>query len=334
VDWAGEQIASLSHAHAFSRQQLGAIVAAGYEHVAISNYYPSNPATSFPLSNLSAPGDVPDNVIAGPNAEHFDFSNTAGGHFCAIGSTFATGGPTSGYGKSWQEFVNGAVAAMIYPSAGGICINHPALNYCGDQIVQQMLDYNPAVLGLEIWNSSGDWYYSGRGWGVQAWHNILVTGRRCYGFGATDHWAQFGVQGTATTDANGRSVIVPPARGMNRLLLPSGFSALSAAEKERACLEAYFEGRSYVALEATSPRLVKLTADATSMTVAFDANCAIDFVWARPRDRAARTTSGGTGTSATYTRHGDEVYVRAVGTISAYEKSLTHPVMFIEQANL
>lgn len=333
VDWAGEQIPSFHHEHGTDKVAFDLWVGAGVKHIPPSNY--SNSPLGYPLDGLISmtPADVPSDVVGSPNGEHFGFTNTAGGHVAAIGSTL-TGDPVTGYGGRWQDFIDDAEAALLYPGTGGFCINHPGLNYCGDAIALQMLDYSEAVLGLEIWNSLGDWYYSSRGWGTQNWHNMLVTGRRCFGLGSPDHWTEFGGEGAAATTSGGVPTTVPPFRGFNRLLVPSGYSALSVADRELACLQAYRDGRFYVALEDSSPELVNVTADATSMTVEFASSCNISFLWARHSDVAAQTTSGGTGTSATYTLRGDEVYVRAVGSLSTYEQSLTQPVMFIDQADI
>src|SRR5690606_24351172 len=111
-------------------------------------------------------------------------------------------------------------------------INHPMLvSYPGDAKAMQMLDHNPLVLGIEIYNGFAAWRdtFDTDGFALRQWHNILVTGRRCYGFAVPDHWLE----------SAGHPEV--PA-GANRLLVPSGYQAASRAQREHLCLKAYRNG--------------------------------------------------------------------------------------------
>lgn len=319
ADFAGVQVASLTHEHQATVTNFNKWYTEGFRHFGISEYYPSNPARTYPLTNIASL-TPPADAIGCPNAEHHSLTN-ASGHFAAVGSTLSTGTVSTGYGGTWTDWVDAAVAAMLYPNSGAIIANHPQLSYPGDTRMMEMLDYSPHVAGIEIWNGLADWYYPGKtGWAVNTWHHILLTGRRCYGFGAPDHWAAFsGNPGNPAT-----------ARGRNMLVLPTGFAALSSAAKEQACLEAYYNGEFYVALESTSPVLSDVTADASEVSVTFGSSCDIHFVVGRIGEDDPYESTPVTGTTATYTLQEGDIYVRAVGTLSEFEVSLTQPIMYLE----
>jgi hypothetical protein len=159
----------------------------------------------------------------------------------------------------------------------------------------------------------GGWYYEGSTpWTLGEWHRILATGRRCWGFAALDHW-----------DAS-----APPALGRNILLVPSAYRMMSRWEREVACAQAYREGRWYMALASDSPRLESMTATSKEVSVEFAEPCQITFAFTRPGDAAPTTTPPVTGTTATYTLTGDEVYVRAEGHLTAERHTLTQPIIY------
>lgn len=129
------------------------------------------------------------------------------------------------------EIVDGKKrGGLLYPDAGGITLNHPGgvLN-----TYLEMLDFDPRVLGVEIWNVR-------RGFGLgrekgtsiedgtptdphfyRLWDQILSTGRRCWAFCVKDHKSY--------------------NRGRNVLLVPP-LSSLSSDEKEATALRAYRQG--------------------------------------------------------------------------------------------
>lgn len=316
------EVAGLGHSHCADAPEYAALVAAGYRHLAISHYRASDPARSYPLTNLSgvSSGDVTADIIGGPNAEHFDFTGGAVGHYNAYGSEFVSGTASTGYGGPWNSFADEALAELLYPNGGGIVWNHPALGGTISEFFKSYLDYDDRVLGLEVYNHLAEWYFSGEGWALGQWHKMMVTGRRCFGFFTLDHW--YNVPGH------------PDAAGVNRLLVPAAYSGQTRTEREQALMEAYREGRFYGCVDFDSPTLVDFTADATEVTVEFDASCDITFVWARKNDPSARTSAITTGTTATFALSGDEVYVRAVGQTSATSISMTQAVMFLDVADL
>lgn len=94
-----------------------------------------------------------------------------------------------------------------------------------------MLDFDPRVLGIEVWNQLTSGFGSSRGFYdhsgqpnlhfYQLWDDILRTGRRCWGFFVKDH----------NTYGRGRNVLLVPR-----------LDALSADEREAAALRAYRQG--------------------------------------------------------------------------------------------
>jgi hypothetical protein len=94
-----------------------------------------------------------------------------------------------------------------------------------------MLDFDPRVLGIEVWNQLTSGFGSSRGFYDQSggpnlhfyqlWDDILRTGRRCWGFFVKDHNTY--------------------GRGRNVLLVPK-LDAMSTIERESAALRAYRQG--------------------------------------------------------------------------------------------
>ncbi len=323
VDWAGSQVASLTHIHvsdypppADDLTYFNALVALGYRHLAISNYYPSGYEHSYPLTNLTGVTTVPDDVIGCPNAEHHSFINSPA-HFAGVGCLLITGDTESGYGGAWQSFFDEAAANMQYEDGGGFIINHPTISPLTHVQVAQYLDHSPLVLGIEVYSNLVSWDpdYNSDGYALEHWHRALVSGRRCYGIASSDHWLESSGHPEETM-------------GANRLLVPSSYAAATREEREHLCLQAYRRGEWYAAVSFDSPVLTGMTADEDEITVTFADSCDITFVWARIGDPSPRTTDTVTGTTATYTVRGDEVYVRAVGRTSDTEVSMTQPVMY------
>lgn len=324
VDWSGEKVPGLTHAHGTTAAHYNDWIAQGYKHLAPTNYYPSDPARTYPLTNITGIGAIPDDVIGGAGAEHHSFTDM-GGHVCAFGSLFASGTPNpggTGYEGPWRDFVDDFVSDLLFPEAGGLIFAHPKLSFAGIPALIEALDYSPYVLGIEVYSHLTDWNYGINPFAYDAWHAVLATGRRCWGVGVPDH----------RDDPESSPEI---ALGRNMLLVPSSYATMSRSEREQSCLEAYYEGRWYVAVAPTSPELVNVTADADEVSVEFAESCDIKFVYALPGDAVARESATTTGTSATYTVRGDEVYVRAVGTGAGEDEiSLTQPIMFMDAAEI
>lgn len=139
-----------------------------------------------------------------------------------------------GTNRPWREMFRAAldgemvdgrrVGGLKYPDGGGITLNHPS---SGVSVYTPMLDYDPRVLGIEVWNQ-----HMGFGEGSERdgtlnlhfyrlWDDLLRTGRRCWGFFVKDHLTY--------------------RRGRNVLLVPPG-DGKSADEREAAALGAYRTG--------------------------------------------------------------------------------------------
>lgn len=329
VDWAGSQVASTTHSHVFEPTTTGVtelqyfdeLVAAGYRHLAISNYNPSDPASSYPLTNLNGVVSVPADVIGCPNAEHYGFTGN-NGHLGAPGCLLATGtSAPSGYVGSWKSWADLAVANMQHSDGGGFTINHPGISaYVGDSVAMEMLDYSPLFLGIEIYDFFTDWspdYGAFDGLALETWHRLLVTGRRCWGFAVPDHWKE----------SNGHPAV---PKGANRLLVPSSYTVADRPTREHLCLQAYRNGQWYCVLSLPdSPVLSNVAVSATQVTVTFASACDITFFYGKFGDTAARSTATVNGTSATFNLAGDEIYVRAEGQgATQYARSFTQPIMF------
>ncbi len=110
------------------------------------------------------------------------------------------------------------VEGLLDPQGGGITINHP---HGGTAALAAMLDFDPRVLGIEVWNSHVDFGRAGSLRCYRLWDELLASGRRCLGFFVKDHF----------TFRQGRNVLlVPPAAGRPR------------EDRERDALRAYRRG--------------------------------------------------------------------------------------------
>ena len=96
---------------------------------------------------------------------------------------------------------------LLYPEGGGITLNHPT-GKLSDYL--PMLDFDPRVLGIEVWNQLTSGFGSSKGFYdssggpllhfYQLWDEILRTGCRCWGFFVKDH----------NTFGRGRNVLLVP----------------------------------------------------------------------------------------------------------------------------
>ena len=143
-----------------------------------------------------------------------------------------------GSNRPWREVFRAAldgeerdgetVGGLLHPDGGGITLNHPTGQLEG---YAEMLDFDPRVLGIEVWNQLTSGFGSERGFYAsmkeppshfyRLWDQILATGRRCWGFFVKDH----------NTYGRGRNLLLtPPLTGM------------SPREREAALLRAYRDG--------------------------------------------------------------------------------------------
>ncbi|TWU20150.1 hypothetical protein Pla52o_46640 [Novipirellula galeiformis] len=186
---------------------------------------------------------IPSDVILCPNAEHHSMTDS-NGHFNAVGSQFASGtfdvrgyyflnrhGYAMGTGLPWREAFERMIDALQFQTGGGITINHPTWSGMSAVKIAEFLDFDPRVLGIEIWNHTAD-FLNGKGWSLAEWDAVLATGRRCYGFAVSDH--------AANSD--------PAFQGRNVLLIDD---ATPPNEMPAACLRAYRNGNFYSSLDGT-----------------------------------------------------------------------------------
>ena len=180
----------------------------------------------------------PKDMLEAPNAEHSSLKgkHTQNVHLCSPGSTFASGmfdahdqygfckhGYKPACGEPWNVAIDRMIAGMIYPDGGGITINHPSWSRLNKDFMLEMLDYDPRVLGIEVYNFSAGrnnpkrpW---ARSWSEEWWDHALSAGRQCFGFAVSD-WGY--------------------TKGVNILLVPE--------RTAHACLKAYREGNFYGAV--------------------------------------------------------------------------------------
>ena len=180
----------------------------------------------------------PEDMLEAPNAEHSSFigPHTRNVHLCSPGSTFASGmfdahdryqfrkhGYVPACGEPWNVAIDRMIAGMVYPDAGGITINHPSWSRLNKDFMLEMLDYDPRVLGIEVYNFSAGrenpnrpW---ARSWSEEWWDYALSSGRQCFGFSVPD-WGY--------------------VKGVNILVVPE--------RTAHACLKAYREGNFYGAV--------------------------------------------------------------------------------------
>jgi hypothetical protein len=224
---------------------------------------------------------IPQGVILSPNAEHHSFTNSPRCHICCPGSTFISGnfdnknkyhlnsnGFCIGFTGTWQEAFKSILEHLKYPDAGGITINHPTWfsRFTDDQVIE-MLNFDPRVLGIEIYNDYSarrDWIArpnnfgmpdeSQPGFSLKMWDRILSTGRKCWGFSVPDHSVEKG------TDWNGRNI-----------LLVSEFT-------EHQCLKAYRQGSFYGCLKDNGLKITDFTANDSSISVSVNYPATIKFI--------------------------------------------------------
>lgn len=237
--------------------------------------------SNFPFAE-TAPlyAKIPPGVILGPNAEHHGFTNSPC-HICSPGSRFASGnfdvhshyqlashGFPAGFGGTWEEGFDGMIKGLVHADGGGITINHPAWfsKLSPDQICA-MLDFDEAVLGIEIYNdysANRNWFVnpdyrapeteSEIGFSTGLWDRILATGRRCWGFCVPDH-----------SVGKGRNWL-----GRCILLVPD-FT-------EQECLRAYRNGNFYGCLRDNGLTVTDFRADGSEIAVAANSEATIRFI--------------------------------------------------------
>lgn len=185
---------------------------------------------------------IPDGFLEAPNAEHHSFSDiTPHLHICAPGSSLTSGhfdkwgafglgdhGIKLGFQLPWRDAFKLLLDDLITPDGGGITINHPHWSYLPHETLTMLLDFDPRVLGIEVYNSNCDDSYSGSS--EVEWDRLLGTGRQCFGFFTQDHLP------SETRRWRGRNVL------------------LVEEHTAEACLKAYRQGNFYGAITGSGLR--------------------------------------------------------------------------------
>lgn len=202
---------------------------------------------------------VPEDVIASPNAEHLNpkiyldrtWYKWTSIHLNSIGSLHETGltpSPDDGYhnvdcGDTCFGFIDSVVQKLQYADGGGVIINHPKWSLDSQhksfdltRQIMDCLDYDPNhVLGIDILSSGTQADYIHQS---ALWDEILMTGRRCWGFAQGD-WDKY--------------------RGRNELIVP--------ALTEHECLKAYRSGNFVARYTNSALRITDVSFDGTTYTV-------------------------------------------------------------------
>lgn len=286
INWNNTQhIPSCSHAHCKTQARFDVLIDGGLRHLALSNYHPSEPW--YPLADFFT---VPTGIIGSPNAE-FSSMDIPSMHINEIGGTYSE--PEPAPSRTWKYKISKMLENMQYPDGGGITINHPTWSietaqaggqrYLKKEDVFEILDFDQRVLGIEFYNAlAASGFPEQQRWSIGLWDEILLTGRRCWGFCVSDH--------------DGEREDGEPWRGRNILLIDS-FS-------EHDCLKAYRNGQFYGSIYNTSLKFSAIELVGNSLVVsAIDAdyiNIVVDGVISRYD-----------GNSVSFTIPSNAIYVRA-----------------------
>ncbi|WP_395744721.1 hypothetical protein [Prosthecobacter sp.] len=146
-----------------------------------------------------------------------------------------------GANRPWREVFGAALdgetidgrrtGGLLHADGGGITLNHPTQDR---KLYEMFLDFDPRVLGIEIWNQLTSGFGSSKGFYddsagphlhfYELWDDLLKTGRRCWGFFVKDH----------NTFGRGRNVLLVPN--------PAGHAAGAEVEALRAYRKGAFFG--------------------------------------------------------------------------------------------
>ena len=128
----------------------------------------------------------------------------------------------------------------MFSDSGGITINHPVWSGLTFDTICKMLDYDPRVLGIEVYNDLCATAYGdpNKGWGLKFWDQALSSGRRCLGFFVPD-W----------TVGKGRNILLVPAFA------------------EHDCNRAYRKGEFYGAVLGSGLQFTNITLDQDKLIV-------------------------------------------------------------------
>ena len=209
---------------------------------------------------------LPEGVLEAPNAEHHGFllanGRSAGSlHMCAPGSAFKSGtfdardrfksmshGYHFGSGEFWGTAVDRMIAGLIYPDGGGVTVNHPTWTKLNRELLLEILDWDPRVLGIEVLEAGKN--------SENYWDWVLSTGRQCFG------------------------VFVPDWSIRARVF---GVNVLCVQERTvHACLKAYREGNFYgAAVGLDDLAFTSLTFDKKQVKATTDKPARLEVITAR-----------------------------------------------------
>lgn len=300
------RIPSVSHAHTRGTVQEGDSLSPATEpskiqmlydknirHFAISNYHPSAP--TYPL--IEHWPTMPNDAIGCPNAEYYGFSGIALHANCI-------GGQLIRYdmGVIWRIGFSEMLNTLILPDGGGITINHPY--YSGTPISTQtaceMLDFDDRVLGIEVYN--GDANTPVEADETPMWDEILLTGRRCWGFGVPDWGAYEGNQW----------------KGRNILLVPEA--------TENACLRAYRNGEFYVAYYGSGLTFTSIDVNDSGISVSTNGATMIHIIVDGVKTEYPASNAMKTFNSV-------PIYVRVEAFDQTGERIMSQPYIFRKPSN-
>lgn len=315
VDWSTySQIITTTHDHVIdtnvsttTKQHFDNLYNGGVRCFAISNYYPSAPM--YPLSDYAEDigGTVPADIIEVPNAEQHNIAvyGLTGNsiHINSLGSMFSSGSargesPVGFAGGRVEDLIKQVTAQLLYADGGGLTINHPTWTYDRNlfsmDILKHILDIDDRVLGIEIFNTST--------WDVALWDEILVSGRRCWGFAVPDHFHKS--HGTWY----GRNVLVVPELTQHE------------------CLRAFRNGNMYCKYANTDLKFTGITLNGGTLTATTNEPATIKFVG----DGIVISETSNV-TSASVSTNGLIQYVR-IEAETATDRILSQPIMFNVQS--
>lgn len=269
INWQNTlHVQSVSHQHCTGQVQFNTLLqSSGLEHIALSNYYPSEPY--YPLEDHFT---VPVGVIGSPNAEHHSmtsmgFPRYSSMHLNGLGSTFSSGSasgsqPVGCDGEPCETVIPKILQNLQYSDSGGVTINHPKWSNLRAVDICYLLDLDSRMLGQEIYNDTclrGNEQGTGANpqdtaQNIEMWDYVLNTGRRCWGFAVADHYGY----------------ISPDWRGRN-ILLVDEFD-------EHKCLKAYRDGRFYAKIKNTALCFNSITFDGEMLSVEAEDADTISFI--------------------------------------------------------
>lgn len=280
IPWAVvKDLTSVSHAHCTTQEQFDTLKSK-YDHIAISNYYPSMPY--YPLSEHF---EGVQDVLASPNAEHhgFDGENSKL-HMNSIGSIHTS---NERYSGTARDMIKMSLDSLLMEHGGGVTINHPAWTGMTKATAQELIA-TKGIIALEIWNASSE-VDTETGFSIDFWDSILSDGVQIFGVAVPDHEAQYRPQ-------------------ENRQ--PFGYNhMLVYHETEEEILSAYRQGRFYTTLYNDGLTLKNLALSSGAVSIEVSETSTFLFKTAT-RSVAVDTAS----TTASLTAAADDVYVRVEAT--------------------